>query len=34
MGSYNYFIVGMEKGTLVILNYIISIDNTFTIKTE
>lgn len=34
MGSYNYFLVGMEKGTLILFNYIISIDNTFTIKTE
>lgn len=34
MGSYNYFLIGMEKGTLILFNYIISIDNTFTIKTE
>ncbi|CAK69785.1 unnamed protein product (macronuclear) [Paramecium tetraurelia] len=34
MGSYNYFIIGMEKGTMILFNYIISIDNTFTIKID
>ncbi|CAD8064897.1 unnamed protein product [Paramecium sonneborni] len=34
IGSYNYFIVGMEKGTMILFNYIISIDNTFSIRID
>lgn len=34
MGSYNYLIVGLERGTMILFNYIISIDNTFTLRIE
>jgi len=34
LGAYNYFLAGMDKGSILVFNYIISIDNTFTLRLD